>query len=81
MDESDLWGYMNYESTELIISDIMTDEEICLINKSKESPVLESIPTMEAGEVEINFIKELMVKKVAIDDASKAAESSKRKKY
>ena len=81
MDESDLWGYMNYESTELIISDIMTDEEICLINKSKESPVLESIPTAEAGEVEINFIKELMVKKVAIDDASKAAESSKRKKY
>ena len=49
MDESDLWGYMNYESTELIISDIMTDEEICLINKSKESPVLESIPTTEAG--------------------------------
>ena len=81
MDESDLWGYMNYESTELIISDIMTDEEICLINKSKESPVLESIPTTEAGEAEINFIKELMVKKVAIDDASKSAESSKRKKY
>ena len=51
VDESDLWGYTNYESTELIISDIMTDEEICLINKSEESSVLESIPTTEAGEV------------------------------
>ena len=28
VDEFDLWGYTNYESTELIISDIMTDEEI-----------------------------------------------------
>ena len=45
VDKSDLWGYTNYESTELIISDIMTDEEICLINKSEESPVLDSIPT------------------------------------
>ena len=24
MDDYDLWGYTNYESTELIISDIMT---------------------------------------------------------
>ena len=81
VDESDLWVYTNYESTELIISDIMTGEEICLINKSKESPVLESIPTTEAGEVEITFAEESMVKKTAIDDGSKAAEISKRKKY
>ena len=51
VDESDLWGYTNYESTELVISDIMTYEEIFLINKSEESPALESIPTSEAGEV------------------------------
>ena len=28
VDESDLWSYTNYESTELVISDIMTYEEI-----------------------------------------------------
>ena len=65
-DESDLWVYTNYESTEQIISDIMTDEEICLINKSEESPVLESILTTEAGEVEITFVEESMVKKMTI---------------
>ena len=81
MDDYDLWGYTNYESTELIISDIMTDEEICLINKSKESPVLESIPTTEAGEIKIVFVEESMIKKMTFDDGSKAAESSKRKKY
>ena len=81
VDESDLRGYTNYESTKLIISDIMTDDEICLINKSEESPVLESIPTTEAGEVEITFVEESMIKKMTIDDGSKAAESSKRKKY
>ena len=75
MDESDLRGY-NYESTELVISDIMTDEEISLINIREESPVLESIPTTEAGEVEIAFVEELMIKKVTIDDGSKAAGSS-----
>ena len=80
MDESDLWGYTNYESTELIISGIMTDEEICLINKREESPVLESIPT-EAGEVEITLVEESMIKKMTIDDGSKTAEISKRKKY
>lgn len=81
VDESDLWGYTNHESTELIISDIMTDEKISLINKSKESPVLESIPITEAGEVEITFVEESMIKKMTIDDGSKAAEISKRKKY
>ena len=79
--ESDLRGYTNYGSTELTISDIMTDEEICLINKSEESPVLELILTPAAGEVEITFVKELMVKKMAINDGRKAAESRKRKKY
>ena len=59
----------------------MTDEEISLINKSEESPVLESIPTTEAGEVEIAFVQESMIKKMTIDDGIKAAESSKRKKY
>ena len=49
VDESDLRCHTNYESTELIISDIMTDEEIGLINKNEECPVLKSIPT-EAGE-------------------------------
>ena len=44
----------------------MTDEEICLINKSEESPVLESILTTEAGEVEITFVEESMVKKMTI---------------
>ena len=43
--------------------------------------MLESIPTTEAGEVEIAFVEELMIKKVTIDDGSKAAGSSKRKKY
>ena len=51
VDKSDLWGYANYESKELVISNIMTDEDIFLINKSEESPALESIPTSEAGEV------------------------------
>ena len=81
VDESDLWGYTNYESTELIVPDIMTDEEICLINKSEESPVLESIPTTEAGEVEITLVEESIIKKMTIDDGSKTAEISKRKKY
>ena len=50
--------------------------------KSEESPVLESVPTTEAGEVEIAFVEELMIKKLTIDDGSKAAaESSKRKIY
>ena len=80
VDESDLWGYRNYESTELIIPDIMTDEEICLINKSEESPVLESVKTTEAIEVEIAFVEESIIKKITIDDGSKEAESSKRKK-
>ena len=81
MDESDLWCYTNYKSTELVISDIMTDEEICSINKSEESPVLESIPATEAGEVEITFAEESIIKRMTIDHWSKAAESSKRKKY
>ena len=81
VDESDLWGYTNYESKELIFSDIMTDEEICLINKGEESPVLESIPITEAGEVEITFVEESMVKKMTIDDGNNAAESSTRKKH
>ena len=34
---------------ELIISDIITDEEIYLINKSEESQLLESFSTTEAG--------------------------------
>ena len=51
VDESDLWGYPNYESTELIITNIIIGLEISLINKSEESPVLESIPTTKAGEV------------------------------
>ena len=68
VDESDLWGYT-------------TDEEICLINKGEESPVLESIPITEAGEVEITFVEESMVKKMTIDDGNNAAESSKRKKH
>ena len=59
----------------------MTDEEICLINNSEESPVLESIPKTEAGEVEITFVEESMVKKMTIDDVIDAAESSKRKKH
>ena len=67
MDESDLWCYTNYKSTELVISDIMTDEEICSINKSEESPMLESIPAAEAGEVEITFAEESIIKSVAID--------------
>ena len=36
---------------ELIISDIITDEEIYLINKSEESQLLESFSTTEAGKV------------------------------
>ena len=43
--------------------------------------MLESIPTTEAGEVEIAFVQESMIKKMTIDDGIKAAESSKRKKY
>ena len=66
---------------ELIISDIMTDEKICLINKNEASPVLESIPTTEAGEVEIAFAEESMIKKMTIDGRSEAAENSKRRKY
>ena len=81
LNESDLCGYTNYESAELIIFDIMTDEKISVINKSEESPVLESIPTTEAGEVKIAFVEESMIKKMTIDDGSKAAESSRRKKY
>ena len=81
VDESDLRGHTNYESTELIISDIMTEEEIGLLNKSEESPMLELIPTTEAGEVEIAFVEESMIKMMTIDDGTKAAENSKRKKY
>ena len=81
VNESDLRGHTNYESTELIISDIMTEEETGLLNKSEESPLLELIPTTEAGGVEIAFVEESMIKMMAIDDASKAAENSKRKKY
>ena len=80
LDESDLKGHTSYESTELIISNIMTDEEIDLINEREESPVLESIPT-EPVEVEIAFVEESVIKKMTIDSGSKAAESSKRKKY
>ena len=39
--------------------------------------VLESISTTEAGELEIAFVHESMIKKMTIDDESKAAESSK----
>ena len=39
-------------------------EEICLINKSKESPVLESTPTTEAQEIKIVFVEEPMIKKM-----------------
>ena len=74
-------GLYELWSTELVISDIMTDEEICSINKSEESPMLESIPAAEAGEVEITFAEESIIKSVAIDHWSKAAESSKMKKY
>ena len=63
LDESDLSGYTNHGSTELILIDIMTDQEICLINKSEEIPVLESIPTTETGEIEIAFVEESMVKR------------------
>ena len=59
----------------------MTDEEISLINQSKERQVLDSVPATEAGEVEIAFLKQSMIKKMTIDDGSKAEESSKRKKY
>ena len=59
----------------------MADEEICLINKSEESPVLESVPTTEAGEVEITFVEGSMIKKTTIDDGNKAVGSSKKKKY
>ena len=81
VDQSDLWSCTNYESTELIASHSMIDEEISLINKSMERPVLESIPTTETGEVEIAFVEESMIKKMIIYDGSNAAESSKRKKY
>ena len=70
----------NYESTELIISDIIPDEEIGLIYNCEESLLLESIPT-KAGEVEIAFVEEPIIKKTTVQDESKAAESSKRKKY
>ena len=67
--------------TELIISGIMTEKEIDLLNKSEESHMPELIPTTEAGEVETAFVEESMIKMMTIDDGSKAAESSKRKKY
>ena len=73
VDKSDLRSHTNCESTELIISDLMTDDEIVVINEGEESPVLESIPT-EARE-------EKMIKKITISDRSKAAESSKSRKY
>ena len=81
VDESDLKGHMNYESTELIISDIMIEKEVDLLNKSEESPMLKLIPTTEAGKAEIAFVEESMIKMMTIDDGSKAAENSKRKKY
>ena len=49
----------------------MADEEVCLINKSEESPVLESTPTTEAGEVEITFAEGSVIKKMTIDNGSK----------
>ena len=66
VNESDLWGSTNYESAELIISDIMTDEEIYLVNKTDPKIDLESIPTTEV-EVEIAFVEESMVKKMTIE--------------
>ena len=82
VDESDLWGHTNYKSTELLTSDIMTNEEICLINKSEKSPELELILTTEAGgEVEIAFAKESMIKKMTVNYRSKAAERREKKKY
>ena len=62
VDESALWGYRSYENKELIVSDIMTDEGISLINNSEESPVLESILTTDAGEVKIAFVEKLVIK-------------------
>ena len=59
----------------------MADEKFFLINKSEESLVLESVPTTEAGQVEITFAEELMIKKMVIDDGSKATENSETKKY
>ena len=59
----------------------MIDEEICSINKSEESPMQESIPATEAGEVEITFAEDSIIKSMAIDYWSKEAESSKKKKY
>ena len=66
VNESDLWGSTNYESAELIISDIMTDEEISLVNKIDPKIDLESIPTTEV-EVEIAFVEEPMIKKMTIE--------------
>ena len=66
VNESDLWGSTNYESAELIISDIMTDEEISLVNKIDPKIDLESIPTTEV-EVEIAFVEESMIKKITIE--------------
>ena len=66
VNESDLWGSTNYESAELIISDIMTDEEISLVNKIDPKIDLESIPTTEV-EVEIAFVEESMIKKMTIE--------------
>ena len=66
VNESDLWGSTNYESAELIISDIMTDEEISLVNKIDPKIDLESIPTTEV-EVEIAFVEESMNKKMTIE--------------
>ena len=66
VNESDLWGSTNYESAELIISDIMTDEEISLVSKIDPKIDLESIPTTEV-EVEIAFVEESMIKKMTIE--------------
>ena len=41
--------------------------------------MLESMSTTEAGELEIAFVHESMIKKMTIDDESKAAESSKQR--
>ena len=72
-------GHMNYESTELIISRIMNEEEIDLLNKSEESPMLELIPTSWGSRN--SFCGRVDDKMMTIHDRSKAAESSKRKKY
>lgn len=75
VDESDLSGYTNYERTILILTDMMMMRKF--VSYIKVRKVLESISTTEAGELEIAFVHESMIKKMTIDDERKAAESSK----